>query len=233
LLFCCGSHSFAQSKGADLVVKIIPVFGNSPMEFGSKYYLTGNKDSVKINLLRFYFSALCLKGKANSFNEKESYHLIDFDEKEFVEFKISNVKEGAYDQLQFSIGVDSVKNTAGALEGDLDPAKGMYWAWNTGYVAAKLEGASPSCKTKDRAFEFHVGGYRSPYNSYRSSQISIPELKIEKNKTNELVLMIDLSVWFNKLKLAETNHVVEPDNSSMKIADNYIKMISVKGGELK
>jgi hypothetical protein len=34
-----------------------------------------------------------------------------------------------YDQIQFQLGIDSLTNVSGAMGGDLDPTKGMYWTW--------------------------------------------------------------------------------------------------------
>jgi hypothetical protein len=34
--------------------------------------------------------------------------------------------------IKFLLGVDSLKNVSGIQTGALDPAKGMFWTWNTG-----------------------------------------------------------------------------------------------------
>lgn len=34
---------------------------------------------------------------------------------------------GKYDQVAFTIGVDSIRNISGAQTGALDPGKGMFW----------------------------------------------------------------------------------------------------------
>ena len=50
---------------------------------------------------------------------------------------------GNYNSLSFLLGVDSMHNVSGAQTGALDPANDMFWTWNSGYVMAKMEGASP------------------------------------------------------------------------------------------
>lgn len=60
------------------------------------------------------------------------------------------------------IGMDSAMNTCGRLDGPYDPLLGMYWAWNTGYTQLKCKGTMRK-KGKDFSFEYHLGGYRSPY----------------------------------------------------------------------
>jgi hypothetical protein len=46
--------------------------------------------------------------------------------------------------IRFLLGVDSARNVSGIQTGALDPARGMFWTWNSGYVMAKIEGSSPS-----------------------------------------------------------------------------------------
>ena len=67
-----------------------------------------------------------------------------------------------YDQLAFDIGIDSITNVSGAMGGDLDPTKGMYWTWQSGYINFKLEGTSPDCPARKNEFQFHLGGYAYP-----------------------------------------------------------------------
>jgi hypothetical protein len=50
--------------------------------------------------------------------------------------------QGNYKAMQVLIGVDSARNVSGIQSGALDPANGMFWSWNTGYIFAKLEGKS-------------------------------------------------------------------------------------------
>ncbi len=64
----------------------------------------------------------------------------------------------------FLLGVDSLHNVSGAQTDALDPAKDMFWTWNTGYVMAKLEGNSPSSALVNNKYEFHVGGFSGKYN---------------------------------------------------------------------
>ena len=71
-----------------------------------------------------------------------------------------------FDAIQFNLGIDSLTNVSGALGGDLDPTKGMYWTWQNGYVNFKLQGTSDLCNNPKNEFEFHLGGYLKPFNNY-------------------------------------------------------------------
>lgn len=72
--------------------------------------------------------------------------------------------------LKLGIGIDSTTNSLGAMAGDLDPVSGMYWTWQSGYINVKLEGTRKVGEAIEK-FEFHLGGYAAPYNSYRMVQL--------------------------------------------------------------
>ena len=40
---------------------------------------------------------------------------------------------GTYNGIQFLMGMDSADQNRGAQTGALDPVKGMFWTWNSGY----------------------------------------------------------------------------------------------------
>ena len=124
--------------------------------------------------------------------------------------------------LTFNIGVDSLANVSGAMSGDLDPIKGMYWAWNTGYINAKIEGKSSSCHTRKNVFEFHIGGHLPPFQTMR-------KVKLLAKDTESTVFTIETDVrqWFSKIKLNEMNSVLLPNKTAMMMADNYAQMFKI------
>lgn len=218
-----------QNQASVLKIRIKPVFGKLPLELNGPSYHLENKDSVKIKTLKFYLSNLKLETENGKlFSEKYSYHLVDVEEEETMEFTLAGIESENFIYLNCAIGVDSAKNTAGILNGDLDPAKGMFWAWNTGYIAAKLEGASPVCKTKDHEFDFHIGGYLYPFNSFREVRFQLQPKQFVKGKTTVIELLADVSTWFKKVNLQDINHIVVPGKEAMKMADNYEEMLKLK-----
>jgi len=217
-----------QNKASVLKIRLLPVFGNVPLELNGPYYHLNSKDSTKIKTFKFYLSNLELEAENGKlFFEKNSYHLIDAEETESTEFT-TVVESADYIYFNCSIGVDSAKNTAGILSGDLDPVKGMFWAWNTGYIAAKLEGVSPLCKTKGQEFDFHVGGYMYPFNSFRKMRFQLPVGKFKQGKTTVIELFADVSEWLKDVDLKVMNHIVVPGKEAMKMADNYKAMLKIK-----
>jgi len=56
--------------------------------------------------------------------------LVDLIDNENAESKVilDSVKINYFETLTFQFGLDSVINTSGIPDGDLDPINGMYWA---------------------------------------------------------------------------------------------------------
>ncbi len=106
-------------------------------------------------------------------------------------------------------------SVSGALKGDLDPTKGMYWAWQSGYINMKIEGKSSSCTTRKNKFQFHIGGYLKPEYAMRKVNLLLDNQK-DKNK---IELVMDLGKLFSEIKLKENNTIMIPGKVAMKLAD--------------
>jgi hypothetical protein len=116
-----------------------------------------------VQTARFYLSDFRFRKQGNEvFREPDSYHLIDMEYPESGQWTL-NVQE--FDEISFNLGIDSLTNVSGAYGGDLDPTKGMYWTWNSGYINVKLEGISPRSKGRNGEFGLHLGGYMPPHNT--------------------------------------------------------------------
>ena len=218
-LFCF--QVFSQSKSDSLSVDFHLEFDGLPFELNKKY-ISVNKDTLSIETFKCYISNIQIHYSDKSvFTEKESYHLLDFAYPNTFQIPMTKNDNKLIAKITFNIGIDSITNTSGALAGDLDPIKGMYWAWQSGYINMKIEGKSSSCKTRNNEFQFHIGGYLSPYCTLRKSEIPI----ISKNKVN---LIIDLAKLFSEIHLKETNSVMIPGNEAMKIADLSTKLFSAE-----
>ena len=58
------------------------------------------------------------------------------------------------------------------MGGDLDPTKGMYWAWQSGYINFKMEGSCSQCLATKNNFEFHLGGYQQPFYAMQTIELN-------------------------------------------------------------
>lgn len=225
-LLCALSQTYAY--GANLHIVIEPEFAGKPLVLSKQLYRTGNNDSLFIDAFRCYLSCFRLSANGHFLPTDSTCHLIDAEDPQTLEFVLPNIPAGMYDEINFNIGVDSLSNVSGAMGGDLDPTKGMYWAWNTGFINAKLEGRSEACKTLHHVFEFHIGGFMAPFNTIRQVSLLINNFTVSSNnKTTTIRLRVDLSAWFNNIQLKETNSIVMPSAKAMTMADNYTKMFSI------
>jgi hypothetical protein len=219
-----GKVSFTDTNKVRIVIR--PIYNGKPLKTGNQYYVNALGDTFNIDVFRFYISNMSFTDGTTTISSNS--HLFDVDDTGTYTYTIS-IPPGTYSSLQFVVGVDSIANTSGANEGDLDPVKGMYWAWNSGYIMAKLEGHSKACKTLHQAFEFHIGGYMPPYNTARKVVLNIPELiDIGKHYLPVIPLNADVAAWLNDIDLSQVNSVLIPGKEAMTMADKYAKMFSIE-----
>lgn len=217
-----------QGNPNKVTIIIEPVFNGTPLQLTDKYYINEHGDSLFIDLFRFYITNLELY--AGDLKVKDANaHLVDAENTATQTFSVAGIASGSYTSVRFTLGVDSIANKSGANSGDLDPTTGMYWAWNSGYIMAKLEGRSKVCKTLHHAFEFHIGGYMPPYNAARLVELQLPKGAMVTNESNTTIrIKADAAAWFSgKLDLATFNNVVIPGKEANLIADKYARMFSV------
>ena len=213
---CC-LHSNAQNKNDSIVVNFHLEFDKFPIELNKNYISTAN-DTLSISTFKCYISDIKIQYSDNSiFVEKDSYHLLDFDNPNSSQIPICKNSDKLISKITFSIGIDSLTNIGGAMAGDLDPTKGMYWAWQSGYINMKIEGKSTSCKTRKNEFQFHLGGYLKSYYAMRKVEINCNSIGI-------INLAIDLNDFFSNVQLSKTNSVLIPGKTAMQLADFSVKM---------
>jgi len=116
-------------------------------------------------------------------------------------------------------------------KGVLDPVKGMFWAWNTGYIFLKLEGKSTYSKSPSNIFEYHIGGFKQPNNCIRQVTLDLTEKSFQKvgDDADFLSILVDISEVLKTPKSIDFNElssVTDFNNASM-MADNYADMFSV------
>lgn len=179
---------------------IIPSWNTNPLQL-QQVYLTENKDSIRFSTLKMYFSDFRFKDKINggisTIDTLIFYDLADSSTHTFFnELDLTNFKS-----LAFTLGLDSTKNVSGELENAYDPLLGMYWAWNTGYVNLKFAGKSNLVLTKTHDFEFHLGGYRSPFATAQTIQVDL----------NDQYIYFDLEKLFSEsINLSKNHHIMLP-----------------------
>ncbi|MEO6302783.1 MAG: MbnP family protein, partial [Bacteroidia bacterium] len=126
--------------------------------------------------------------------------------------------------------VDSFHNCSGAQSGALDPVNAMYWAWNTGYIFLKLEGASKFSKSPGNFFEYHIGGYKQPNNNIRKVSFTFdPPIKTEQQKPQALnfkVNVLELLKTPTAIDFEKFSSITDLRNANT-VADNYSDMFEL------
>lgn len=133
--------------------------------------------------------------------------------------------------IRFFIGVDSIKNTSGVQTGALDPANGMFWAWNTGYIMAKLEATSPLSQSPMNRVIYHIGGFQNENNTVKKVTFVLPQiLTMKQSNVGEIKIQTDINKWFkgkHDIKISAINFCMNPGPLANKIADNYADMFTI------
>ena len=222
LLFNCLT-SIAQDKSDSLLVRVQFKFDKSELKLYSSY-ISAQKDTLVFDKIKFYLSDFRIVYKDNSESQNaNTYHLIDIEDAESHQFSIGSESEKEIIGLKFNIGVDSLASVSGAMAGDLDATKGMYWAWQSGYINFKIEGKSTSCLTRKNKFHFHIGGYLKPYEALRTVT-----LKCSIKEQNKVNLILDLGKLFSEIALKETNTIMIPGEEAVKMADLLPNLFSIR-----
>jgi hypothetical protein len=213
----------AQEKKDSLVLRLNLKFKDETLQRNKKY-ISESKDTLEIDVLRFYISNFKLQySDATTFSEPDSYHLIDIENPNSFRIPIAKTSDKSISKVTFSIGIDSLASISGAMSGDLDPTKGMYWAWQSGFINMKIEGKSSSCKTRKNAFQFHIGGYIKPNYAIRTIELKPINPNLEIN--------VDVAELFKYIKLSENNSIMIPGAKAMELADKAVGMFSVNNTE--
>jgi len=220
------------SPAAGLQLRVAPMFGAEKLVLETQSYPAAANGQVTISTCRFYLSGLELTyADGSTYTEPRSYHLVDAEQEASQLIALPAAPRKALRRLRFRLGVDSVANVSGAQGGDLDPARGMYWAWHSGYVNAKLEGTCSVCPPPHREFSFHLGGFQKPHNSLRQVTLEVPARLAEQP---ELLLQANVAAWLEQVALARTNSVLIAGPAAQQQANAAVRMFSLAeayGGE--
>ncbi len=223
LLAGCGHGG---QVGPPLRIEITNAVGEAPLRLGETYR-TAAGDEWSAERLRYYLSNFRLRHSdggwfANPQREQDSqgYFLVDEADAASRRFAIGPVPAGSYSGIEFLVGVDPKRNGAGAQNGTLDPARGMFWTWNTGYIFFLFEGHSPQSSDAEHALTWHVGGASAAAHSV-FLQFTAP-VEVTAEQGAELHLYADLARLFDgahTLRPAQLPTAMEPA-ASAQVADN-------------
>lgn len=215
-----------QTAGRNCTIQWVHTIGNSPLQPDS-IYTNAAGETFTISGFKYYISNMVLKGDGEQ-QYPNNYFLINEADSNSKQFQLATTLNNIQ-SIQFMVGVDSIKNVSGVQTGALDPAKGMFWTWNSGYIMAKLEGNAPIAKTPQHAFSYHVGGYKPQQQTVRTVVLNLPQPMVIKNNST-ITIQVNILQWFNALQpLQIAQHPIchEPGPLAVQMADNYQHMFSI------
>lgn len=207
LVIGCWSFWVTQVFAQPTLLHFQPVFMQQPIALDSTMH-NAQGDSLSVTMLRFYLGHFKFLNKGRIVFEDNTYHLLDLAAKNTLKIPFQLPQNTVFDTLQFDFGVDSLTNVSGALGGDLDPTKGMYWAWQSGYVNFKIEGIYEKCPTRDRTYSFHLGGYLPPFQSVQTIKLAVP-------KTQNIDINIALDTFFAQIDWQKKYSIMSPSKAAV------------------
>ena len=217
-----------ESGQVDLHIKTV-INGKKIIPFNTQFVnLCG--DTFKISSLRYYISNVKLKKSDGTFYAPEgSYYLMDVSKKDSI-LNVLRVPFGTYTQLEFSIGVDSVRNHSGAQTGALDPVYQMIWTWQTGYKFVSLQG-----KWKDKSGVIKVIDYDIAedinYKTFifNASLSNWSDIVVQNRSNSTMHIALDFGEMFKTPNTIcfDTLSNVQSGHAMQTIANNYVDMHSL------
>jgi len=236
LTACQKDIRFAPDPAPDhtFVIQFKPVVDNDSLEYGKTYNNVFGEPYLVRNF-KFYICHVDLintdSGKTYHLN-KDEYFLVNFGDAATTSLSLKAVAS-KYNRIAFTIGVDSIRNVSGAQTGALDPANGMFWTWNSGYIMAKLEGNSTVSNQPNQVFEYHIGGFSGTENVVEKVTLSFPlnqDINLRSGGSTQMTISANANSWFDgpfPNSIGATPVCTTPGNLARNIATNYGNMFTV------
>jgi len=217
------------AKGS-LVLCFDHYVGDRVLQLDTATYTNELGQAFTISKFKYYIGNIAMQGADGGRVAFEDYHLVDEEDEQSKKIDLGHLPAGEYTGITFTLGVDSIDNCSGAQSGALDPVNAMFWAWNTGYIFLKMEGHSPMSNSPGHIFEYHIGGYRAPYNCIRHIALHFHQpLIVGASEMKELHIKTDAAEILktpSTLDFSKLSSVTDFHNATT-IADNYADMFSM------
>lgn len=209
LFLFCVCHVTSLAQGARLSLMVEPVSYGRAVALGDTLQADAH-DYFIADLLKFYLSGICLlQDDSLVWTDPQSSHLYDLSEP--TPFELDLPQTLAYNTIRFYVGIDSITNVSGAMGGDLDPVKGMYWSWQSGYINFKAEGRSSACNNPKKEFQLHLGGYMAPDKALQEVSLRVPQKPV-------ICLQFDLLRFLQASDLQKRSHLMSPGPAAVKLS---------------
>lgn len=186
-----------------------------------QYYYLNESDSVTLNNFKFYIGEIQLINEDKVvYQDKGQYYLMNLLDSGQNSIPLSPPQSCSFNRIRFFLGTDSLLNSAGVMGGDLDPVQGMYWIWQSGYINFKIEGNCNLSPAPRQEFIFHVGGFQSPFGTYRT-------LEFNCDPKEKLNVRFDLSKWIMSCGLEKRAYLMSPGINAKELSQLAANCFSI------
>jgi len=206
LLFLWSLISGVAEGQSAVVVHHQVKLGEVPVLLG-EWQKSDSLVSIRIDKLRWYVS-LPPAGKKGS-----KAWLLDLADSASLDQQMSRPVNN---RISLLFGIDSAIQVAGVGTGALDPLRGMYWTWQTGYVQWKMEGAI-RVDGLESPLELHLGGF----DGATKSQSMLSDYLIYPT-TNSVIAQWNISPFLVEVVRRKKFGVMSPSP----IARDYCRIIA-------
>ncbi len=207
VLLFLGSFISGVAEGQSAVVVYHQVKLGEVQVLLGEWQKSDSNVSVRIDKLRWYVS-LPPAGKKGS-----KAWLLDLADSASLDQQMSRPVNN---KISLLFGIDSAIQVGGVGTGALDPLRGMYWTWQTGYVQWKMEGAI-RVDGVESPLELHLGGF----DGATKSQSMLSDYLIYPT-TNSVIAQWDILPFLAEVVRRKKFGVMSPSP----IARDYCRIIA-------
>lgn len=214
-----------EGKGT-VTIQIENLWGMTLADFDlNKWYIHPQSgDSLNIKELKYYLSNFKLKKVDGSYTDvpNTNYFLVDESKPESLHFTLDDIPSGTYVGIEFLIGLDSLTTVNSTKLGALDPANGMFWNDEKGYVFVSVSGNSTTAPNNE--FAYQIGGFTGEFAALQKKEFVFGGTQlILADKGNKTVKLIANAArfWHGSVKTSEYYQITEPSAMSKQMATNF------------
>lgn len=199
----------AQNASIDIVIT------DHQNTIGLNSDINVNQSKLKVTKWQCYLSHFIFYNNAGDSIVDNNYYLVDLSQSNSLQLDVPSLE--GYSKVSFAIGVDSMKTMEGVMDDDLDPIKGMFWTWQSGYINFKVELEDE----KGDEYNYHIGGFSGKQNSFRQLHFTMSP------NTTITSIQFDMNKFISFCHKNQYKNVMSPGEKSSKMADHYIDFFSI------
>ena len=224
-----------ENQTGQITVSFTHVFGSAslPFSLNTQFIHPKTGDTLTYSTFKYYVSNLKFrKSDGTWWSEPESYHLVDVSVPSSLDINIKNLPAATYTAMEYTMGVDSLRNVSGAQTGALSITNSMFWSWNSGYIMVKAEGASPNSSTG--SFAYHLGGFSGQYNivTVKTADFSSQAINVNKDKSPKLIMQANTGrLWHTLTGVDAINTIHMPGADAKQAATDFYGSVALKAVE--